>query len=231
MRRRVPLHCAGDLPHGGGRLLGVLGGSLGLPRGLGVLAPEFPLLHPPGKGVLPPQLGVVPEGGLPRQLRPVLGQSAFRPTRRPEGLGAQAALVPTQEPACGPLCGKFALMRRLHRHILVLHFPEFAVELHHRCRFQRVPRLGGERWSCLLGLNLLLEPQTAADSPGVGVILLLQMGAAFCGKLGLCPLQPPSGLFHPPLRPLIPPLLAVGRRRRGRLAARVRGADAIFLKP
>ena len=144
--RRVLLYRPGDLPHNGGGLKGVVGGLLGFPRGLGVSAFDLLLLHPPGRDALPPQLGVIPKGGLPCQLHPVLGQTALRLTRCPVGLGAQAALVPAQKATRGPFSGKFALVRRLHRHILVLLLPEFPVELHHRRHFQRVARLGGEGW-------------------------------------------------------------------------------------
>ena len=230
VRRRVLLYRPGDLSHNGGRLLGVLGGLLGLPCGLDVSTLDFLLLHPPGQGVLPPQLGVVPKGGLPCQLRPVHSQSALCLTCRPVGFRAQAALVPAQKAPRGPFSGKFALVRRLHRHILVLYLPEFPVNLHHSRHFQRVARLGGKGWGNLLGLDLLLKPQTAADLARIGVILLLQTGAALHRQLGLGAFQPPPGLLHLPFRPLILSLLVSGGRLYDGFIAHIRGSGLLILK-
>ena len=97
--RRILLDSPGDLPGGVHHIPRVLGRLLGLMRGLGIFPLDLLFLYPLHQRVFLPQFGIVPEGGLPRQIQILLCRPLLRLTQGEVGLGAAAVLPPPERPS------------------------------------------------------------------------------------------------------------------------------------
>ena len=183
----------------------------GLMRRRSVFPLDFLFLNPLGNNVLPAQFRVVPQKLLPFQIDFFLFQFPLRQTDGAVGLLPQTGVVPAQERGPALFREKFPLVRGLHRHAVPLHFPEFPVNFQNRRRLRgKYRRFHGSPGGDTLRHRLRLKSETVAVFPGRAVIFPRQPDTAGHGDFRLRFFQFPAGLFHPPLRLFVLPLLPCG---------------------